>query len=58
MNNLYFIHLPIFTKQKIYKSNYHYYSPASFGGLGANEEGPSDASESKATLTRAQRASN
>jgi hypothetical protein len=47
----------IFTKQKVNKSNYHYYSPMSFGGSQANEEGTSDASESEAMITRGQRAS-
>jgi hypothetical protein len=42
----------IFTKQKVSKSNYHYYSPTSLGESWANEEGTSDASESEAMLTR------
>jgi hypothetical protein len=45
-NNLRFIHSgpPYLQKQKVSKSNYHYYSPASLGGSWANEEGTSDTS--------------
>jgi hypothetical protein len=47
----------IFTKQKVNKLDYHYYSPVSSGGSWANEEETRDASESEAMLTRGQRAS-
>jgi hypothetical protein len=42
----------IFTNQKVNKSDYHYYSPTSSGGLQENEEATSDASESEDVLTR------
>jgi CMP-2-keto-3-deoxyoctulosonic acid synthetase len=47
----------IFTKQKVNKADYPYYSPTSLGESWANEEVRSDASESEAVLTRGQRAS-
>jgi hypothetical protein len=57
-NNLRFSHLglPYFTKQKNNQPDYYYPSTSSEGSR-ANEEETSDASESEATLTKAQGAS-
>jgi hypothetical protein len=42
----------VFTKQKVNKSDYHYYSLAPSGGSWATEEGTSAASESETASTR------